>query len=120
LFDELGPERIEAMKIVGLRDEIRRRWPSDQFGPPSKKLIGPMATFLRSLEAKRGGAKRQRPADDLLDPQTSSHRGLGQQSGGRPGYDWQTFWFCVSTGAVAVAALLAGLHIIYALTGYHP
>jgi hypothetical protein len=107
LFDELGPERIEAMKIVGLRDEIRRRWPSDQFGPPSKKLIGPMATFLRSLEAKRGGAKRQRPADDLLDPQTSSHRGLGQQSG-------------VSTGAVAVAALLAGLHIIYALTGYHP
>jgi hypothetical protein len=85
LFDELGPERIEAMKIVGLRDEIRRRWPSDQFGPPSKKLIGPMATFLRSLEAKRGGAKRQRPADDLLDPQTSSHRGLGQQSGGRPG-----------------------------------
>jgi hypothetical protein len=58
LFADLGAERIEAMKINGLRFEIRRRWP-DQFGPPSENLIGPMATILRSLEAKRGGAKRQ-------------------------------------------------------------
>jgi hypothetical protein len=61
LFDELGAEQIEAMKITDLREEILHRWPSDQLGDPSKNLIWPMATILRSLEAKRGGPKRQGP-----------------------------------------------------------
>ena len=59
LYDELGTDRINAVKKEALEDEIWRHWPTEQFGPPSKNLIAPMATFLRSLEAKRGGAKRQ-------------------------------------------------------------
>ena len=59
LFDELGADRINAVKKEALEDEIWRHWPTEQFGPPSKNLVAPMATFLRSLEAKRGGAKRQ-------------------------------------------------------------
>jgi hypothetical protein len=59
IFDELGTERIENMKKGALEEEIRLRGPVAQFGPPSNNLITPMATILRSLEAKRGGAKRQ-------------------------------------------------------------
>jgi hypothetical protein len=59
LFNELGAERIETMKKGALEEEIRKRWPTGQFGPPSNNLITPMATILRSLRAKRGGAKRQ-------------------------------------------------------------
>jgi hypothetical protein len=68
LFDELGLEAIERLKKEDLRGEIRKRWPPE-FGlhpakdglQPSKNLVDPMATILRSLEAKRGGARRQRP-----------------------------------------------------------
>jgi hypothetical protein len=60
LFAHLGAERIDGMKKGELENEIRRRWPADQFGPPSRNLITPMATILRSLEAKRGGAKQKR------------------------------------------------------------
>jgi hypothetical protein len=59
LFDELGADRIEAIKKAELEELIRERWPVAQFGPPSNNLIVPMATILRSLKAKRGGAKPQ-------------------------------------------------------------
>ena len=57
---DLGGERANSMKISDLEAEIWRRWPADRLGPPSKRMIRVMATMLRSLKAKRGGAKQQR------------------------------------------------------------
>jgi hypothetical protein len=59
LFVEIGPDAIEGLKKETLKQEIRERWPPE-CGLPSDNLVDPMATILRSLKAKRGGAKPQK------------------------------------------------------------
>jgi hypothetical protein len=59
LFVELGPDAIEGLKKESLKQEIRERWPPE-LGLPSDNLVDPMATILRSLKARRGGAKPQK------------------------------------------------------------
>jgi cell division protein FtsB len=59
LFVELGPDAIEGLKKESLKQEIRERWPPE-CGLPSDNLVDPMATILRSLKARRGGAKPQK------------------------------------------------------------
>ena len=59
LFVEIGPDAIEGLKKETLKQEIRERWPPE-FGLPSDNLVDPMATILRSLKARRGGAKPQK------------------------------------------------------------
>ena len=59
LFVEFGPNAIDGLKKEHLKQEIRKRWPPE-CGLPSDNLVDPMATILRSLKAKRGGAKPQK------------------------------------------------------------
>jgi hypothetical protein len=59
LFVEIGPDAIEGLKKETLKQEIRERWPPE-CGLPSDNLVDPMATILRSLKARRGGAKPQK------------------------------------------------------------
>jgi hypothetical protein len=59
LFVEIGPDAIEGLKKETLKQEIGERWPPE-CGLPSDNLVDPMATILRSLKARRGGAKPQK------------------------------------------------------------
>jgi len=59
LFVEIGPDAIEGLKKETLKQEIRERWPPE-CGLPSDNLVDPIATILRSLKARRGGAKPQK------------------------------------------------------------
>ncbi|MBV9202167.1 MAG: hypothetical protein JOY83_21040 [Alphaproteobacteria bacterium] len=73
LFAEFGPQMIEEMKKESLKQEIRKRWPPE-CGRPSDNLVDPMATILRSLKAKRGGAKPQKKRQSAAPAVTAAEK----------------------------------------------